>query len=372
MRLSIAQIISTGGFYGAERVLLELATYLHDEGYESRVVILESPGAAKLFREARERGLPATIIPCDGVFDRQSVAELRNYLIAQQVVIAHSHGYKSDLWLRRAAPPATRKVATAHGWLSTNAKLRFYEWLDKRALRSFAHVVGVSPYLLETIRNSGVKREKSSIIENGVTLPSLSAATTSASLRREFGFAPEAKIIVRVGRLDHLKGNDLLLKALAQLAPRHAAHLLFVGEGPEQPPLAQQAKDLGIHTHVTFAGFRDDVADILNAADLFVSPSLSEGLPMVLLEAMAARVPVVTTDVGAINTVIRPGENGWLIPPGNANALADALREALNAPEQGRAFAERAWQDYAANYSRAAMGAKYLQLYQNLLAADVR
>jgi glycosyltransferase involved in cell wall biosynthesis len=367
MRLSIAQVISTGGLYGAERVLLELATYLQDEGYECRVAIIESPGAAKLFSEARARALPAVIVPCEWAFDRRSIRLLRQYLTDNNVNIAHSHGYKSDIWLRFAAPRHILKVATTHAWYRDTAKLRFYESADKFCLRNFAHVVAVSPALLENVRQSGVGAAKSSMIANGLALPLLSSLTAGTLLRSEWGLAPETKIVVRVGRLDSVKGNNLLLSAWREVVPRHNAHLVFVGEGEDLGALREQARQLGLTPYVTFAGFRDDVADILHNAALFVSPSLSEGLPMVLLEAMAARAPVVTTNVGAIGTVIRHGENGWLIPPNDVNALAQALNEALAAPEQGRAYAEQAWQDYAANYSREAMGGKYFSLYRNLL-----
>ena len=367
MRLSIAQVISTGGFYGAERVVVELASYLQAEGCDSRLAILDSPGAAKLLEAARAQALPAAIIPCDGPFDRQSIAALRRYLAEHSVQIAHSHGYKSDLWLWLATPRTARKVATAHAWLSVNAKLRFYERLDKLCLRSFARVVSVSPSLLENIRQSGIKTEKSCLIENGLDLPPLSAPSAPAKLRRELGIPADAKLLARVGRLDAIKGNNFLLDALAAIAPRQPAHLLFVGEGEEQAALEKQTRALGLTARVTFAGFRDDVADLLRAADLFVSPSLSEGAPMVLLEAMAARLPVITTEVGAIGAIIRPGANGWLVPPGNAAALARVLEEALNARETGRQCAEQAFQDYAANYSRAAMGRRYWQLYQTIL-----
>jgi glycosyltransferase involved in cell wall biosynthesis len=363
LNLSVTQIISTGGFYGAERVLLELALFLKAEGHDCRVAILDSPGAAQLCAVARERGLVVEIIPGGGMFDRQSVARLRSYLEANKTHIAHSHGYKSDLWLWLAARRGPLKVATAHAWYRDSAKLRFYERLDKLCLRSFAHVVTVSTPLLANIRRSGIVN--SSLIENGLSLPE--TTKPGGWLRREFGIAPEAKILVRVGRMDGVKGNNILLGALARVSPD--AHLLFVGEGPDEPALKQQAQDLGLAARVTFAGYRDDVADILRASDLFASPSLSEGLPMVLLEAMAARLPVVTTNVGAIGTIIRPGHNGWLTPPGDENALAEALNQAIAAPETARAYAEQAWRDYAADYSREAMGRKYLGLYERLLGS---
>jgi glycosyltransferase involved in cell wall biosynthesis len=367
MGLSIAQVISTGGFYGAERVMVELAAYLRDEGHDCRLAVLHSPGAEKLAGEAARRGLPATIIPCRGMFDRRSVRRLHDFLREHGCHIAHSHGYKSDLWLRLAAPPATRRVATAHAWYRDTAKLRFYEWLDKRCLRAFAHVVGVSPALLERLRAAGVAQ--SSMIANGLDLPAPTSSDAREKLRREFGLAPDEKLLARVGRLDAVKGNRLLLEALAQILPGRAARLLFVGEGEEEAALRQQARDAGLAAQVIFAGYRDDVTDLLRAADLFVSPSLSEGLPLVLLEAMAAEAPVVATNVGAVGSVVRPGVNGWLVPPNDAPALAAALAAALDAPDTARRLAANARQDYAANYSRAAMGEKYLRLYREILSA---
>ncbi len=202
------------------------------------------------------------------------------------------------------------------------------------------------------------------MIANGLAARPAGDADNRARVRQEFGLHADAKLLVRIGRLDYYKGNQILLPALA--ACDTDAHLLLVGDGPERHALETQARELGLNGRVICTGYRDDVGELLGAADLFVISSLQEGLPMVLLEAMAARVPVISTNVGAIHTVIRPDSNGWLVAPGEVAPLGDALRQALREPETAQAYAAQAHADYLARYSRETMGRQYLALYEHL------
>lgn len=368
--LSVAQLVSSGGFYGAERVVVELGAYLREQGHDCRILALQSPGAQALCAAAAAQDVPARIVPCRGNLDPAAWRRLHRLLRDEGVQIAHSHGFRADVWLRIAAPRGTVRIATAHTWYSNTAALRAYEFLDKLCLRGFDHVVAVAPELLEVLQAAGIDPARTSMIENGLSLPPLSAADAPARIRRELGVAAQDALLLRVGRLDVFKGNHVLLQAYAGLGPAAAStRLVLVGDGPERAALERQARAAGLQERVIFAGYRPDVADLLRAADLFVIASLQEGLPMVLLEAMAAGVPVVTTRVGAIGGVIRGGENGWIVPAGDAAALGGALREALGDAARRRRCAEQALQDYAREHSRAAMGAKYLARYRRLVAA---
>jgi len=183
-------------------------------------------------------------------------------------------------------------------------------------------------------------------------------------VRRELVVAPDSKVILRVGRLARSKDNGVLLRALA--ACDGVAHLVFVGEGEEQAALTAQSAELGLSHRVTFAGYRRDISTLLAISDVLVICSAKEGLPIVLLEAMAAQVPVVSTAVGGIPRVLGD-ESGWLIPPGDADALKEALSEALSDPRLALNRAEAAHRIYQRSFSREAMGARYLAIYRRLL-----
>lgn len=365
----VLQLISTSGFYGAERVLLELSLYLQDRGWDTTVGVLDSPGAEALLSRARALALPTIVFPGAKVWPIRTMQIIHRYAREHGVALIHTHGYKSDvLQLLSTLSDEVKHVATCHTWYSTNIKLKLYEHLDKAVLRFFHHVVVVSPQLLEDVRHSGVSAGRSSLIENGVTLEPLSPGYSREEQRRQWGVTSDELVILRVGRLDVPKGNDLLLWAARSALTRLPVRLVLAGDGPERGPLTELCRKLGIQDRVVFTGYQEHISDLLQAADLFVISSHKEGLPIVLIEAMAAGLPVVTTDVGAIRRLIQPGRTGWLVPPGRPELLSLALFEALEHPEQRRRLAEAAHRLYLDHHSRDAMGQQYLEIYQKLLS----
>jgi glycosyltransferase involved in cell wall biosynthesis len=366
MTESVLQLISTGGFYGAERVLVELACFLRERGWQPHVGVLTSPGAGELLAQASGRGLPTVEVP--GHLGQAARARriLRGYLARHHIRLLHSHGYKADLYSLLAAPDGVARLSTCHNWLRQSLKMRLYERLDKAVLRRFDHVVVVSDRLLEDVRRAGLQAPRTSFVENGVAreIPDGSARGRT---RAEFGIQAHERMLLRVGSLARCKGNHTLIEAFSRVVREFPVVLVFAGDGAEEQALAGRARALGVAARVKFAGYRRDVPALLSAADLFVISSQNEGLPVVLLEAMAAAVPVVSTDVGAIPRVIRAGQSGWIVPAGHADALGDALLEALRQPDRASEMARRARQDYEQRFSREAMGQRYLGIYESLL-----
>lgn len=359
----VLQLISTSGFYGAERVLVELAAFLQQEGIPCRVAVLESPGANTLLARAARLGIHGHVLPGPTLPNPPLLRALRRLVAEHRIGLVHSHGYKTDVAARMCIlPRSVRRVATCHSWYSDSFKLQLYEGVDKLVLRAFDHVVAVSPQILRSVRRSGVHVERSSLVENGIAVPEASPAFDRRRLRDELQVPPGQPLILRVGRLAPSKGNHLLLRALAEVRVL-PWHLVLAGEGEEEEELRALAARLGLAGRVTFAGYRRDVADLLHLADLFVIPSLDEGLPIVLLEAMACGVPVLSSEVGAIGQVLRAEESGWLVPPGRVGPLARALERALTHPEEGRDLAEEARRQFHEQHSRMAMGQRYLQIY---------
>ena len=361
---SVVQIISSGGFYGAESVVVELATFLHQHGYKSRIIVLESPGADDIVREAEKRGV--TVDRLQGNF-WQLILKLRQYVKEQAVDVIHSHGYKTDVLVIIACLfYRLGKVATCHTWYSDSFKLKFYEWLDKRSLFYFDRVVLVSPQLVDDVKQCGIDSGKISLIENGVTLLPPSVEFPKSVLLEELGLGEDVSLVIRIGRLAKSKGNDALLTAFAQLGGSNS-HILFIGEGEEKQSLEQQARSLGVFDRVSLMGYRTDVTELLHASDVFVISSYKEGLPIVLLEAMAAAKAIVSTNVGGIAELIKDQHNGWLVPPGDVEALTLALSEALNDKGKAQLFGTRAEKKHMQNYSGNAMGRRYLKVYESIM-----
>lgn len=361
------QIISSGGFYGAERVVVELAAYLEAAGWESLVVALESPGAQAVVEQARRRGIQAEVLP--GVKGKLLLAlqALRRYVVDNDINLVHSHGYKSDTLVALARIPThIGIVATCHTWYSESLKLTLYEWVNKLVLHAFDHVVLVSPQLVEEVFQAGMAVEQVTLVENGITAEATVNRDREA-VRAELGVEPHEQLILRVGRLAESKGNDVLLEALALVASSRPVRLVLVGEGEEQEALSARARALGLEHKVDFLGYRQDIADLLGASDLFVISSNKEGLPIVLLEAMRAAVPIVSTAVGAIPLVIRSGYTGQLVPHSDPEALAGALAEALDNEQQTAHRAQLAHKAFLRSYTVESMGSGYLEIYRRVL-----
>lgn len=206
-------------------------------------------------------------------------------------------------------------------------------------------------------------RDRLFMIPNGVDLERFSGRGTRAEVRATLGLAPGARVIIVVAKLFAQKGHAALLEALATTDLRPEDAVLFVGEGPERDRLETIARgrDFGF---VRFLGARPDIPQLLAASDLFVLPSLWEGLPMALLEGMAAGVPVIATDVAGSRQVVVSGESGILVPPGDPAALASSMTELLaNDAERsrlGRAARERV----EAEFSAARQAARHADAYE--------
>ena len=360
------QLVSTGGFYGAERALLELATYLRDQGWDSRVVALEGPGAVDLVHHAQARGISAqAFAPGDRMALPAMIRRLRSTLTGLSRAVVHSHGYKPDILLSALRIPRRLVcMATCHSWYSQTAKMRAAEWLDKRVLRSFDHVIAVSQEILQDLLASGMPASQLSRINNGITPAAEDPLKARSDIRREFSVQPEEKLIVQIGRLAYSKCNHLLIEALAELPAPLRPRVLLVGDGDRRPLLEDLARDRGLRDRVTFCGYRADAARFLAAADALALTSNQEGLPIVILEAMAAGCPIIATAVGAIPQVLADGVSAWIIPPENAAALAQALGHALSDRVAAAARATSAKTEFLRRFSRDAMGRCYLELYE--------
>jgi glycosyltransferase involved in cell wall biosynthesis len=357
------QLISTGGFYGAERTLLELATYLRDQGWDSRIVALEGDGATELIRRAAAQGIPGeAYVPKGRLAFFPMLRRLRAALAGESRTVVHSHGYKPDIMLAAlGVPPRLPCFATCHTWYSETVKLKALEFLDKRAVRRFDHVVAVSEEIRRDLQESGTPIDRVSKIDNGISIPMLKADTRDA-IRAEWKVSPREKLIVQIGRLAKSKRNALLLKAVVEL-PRDVK-VALVGDGEERTALFDYARSAGIDDRVIFPGYRRDAAAIMAAADVLAITSNKEGLPIVVLEAMAVGCPIVATAVGSIPEVLSP-ESAWIVPVDGDAALVQALREALSENPTARARAAEAKTVFLRSYARDVMGRQYLDLYEH-------
>lgn len=270
---------------------------------------------------------------------REIAAHLENF----EADVLCCHGYKANILGRLAA--RRRKipvVAVARGWTGESFKVRLYERLDRFHLRWMDRVVCVSEAQATKVRRAGVRPDRIRVIYNAIDPSRFHEPDERyrAKLLRYFR-QPRTHVIGAAGRLSPEKGFSVLVSAAERVLREHplAGFVLF-GEGPERAALQQQINAAGLGQSFVLAGFRADLDRILPHFDLLVLPSYTEGLPNVVLESFGAGVPVVATAVGGTPEVIDDGASGYLVPPGNADTMAERIGTALDnadeLPEMGR------------------------------------
>lgn len=301
-----------------------------------------------------QRNVPFRKIPISyltqGAVLRETVRLIRDC----RIDLVHSHGYRSDiigyLAARRAGVPI---VSTVHGWTPVTWKLRRYEQLDRWFLKRFDGVIGVSREIVDSLVECGVPPDRVRLFHNAVPA-CCSGEGRRGAMVENFPLVrtPGERIVLTVGRLSREKGIDLLLYAFHRHFGREpGTRLVIVGDGPLRGELAALAEQLGLADRVLFAGYTSAVERYYEIADLFVLPSRTEGLPMVILEAMQAGLPVVCTLVGGIPEVIDNGINGICVPPGDSDALGRAMGTVLDDPALASTLAELARKTVAERFS---------------------
>jgi glycosyltransferase involved in cell wall biosynthesis len=283
----------------------------------------------------------------------------------QRVDLIHVNSYVPGNYARLAAALMQVPIAIDHwhGFTRFNAKRRrICRFLARFTDLSLAVSQGVKDYLVDEI---GIDPAKIRVVVNGVDVAALDAARPGSEIRRDLGLPEDATVVGLVGRLDHWgKGHRELFAAIGQLRERFPLHALIVGGGRRLAEVQQASADLNLADRVHFLGPRTDVPDLLNAMDIFVLPSYSEGLSLALLEAMAAGLPVIATAVGSTAEVVRDGDTGLLIPPRDTAALADALARLLADPAWAQELGARARACVRERYSLERLGRKINALYE--------
>jgi len=254
-------------------------------------------------------------------------------------------------------------VVTMHGSRYYARRLR-RRIAMRSAIALSGQTVAVSNVLADQMsRDLLVRRSRIMTIANGVHPTPLDAT----DVRQELRLGSHDQLIVAVGNLYPVKGHQHLVDALALLAHRHPTlHLAICGRGELEDALRSRARERGF-AHLHLLGLRSDVAAVLAAADLFVLPSLSEGLPLALLEAMFAGRPIVASDVGEVAATLDGGNAGVLVPAGNAAVLAAAIDDLLTHPARAAALGDRARARAAAHHDVSHMARCYRAIYDRLL-----
>lgn len=365
---TLLHTIDTAGPGGAETIFIDLATRLPRDKYRSIVVIREEGWVSE---ELRRRGIEPLFMDIKGSFNWRYLSGLVNLVRQEGVDLIQSHLLGSNVYCSLAGLiTRTPVVATFHGVVDFAVKERLksikYGAINKGAGR----IITVSKSLQKEILDStSLKPGKIELIYNGIMTEDYQRPRTRA-LHQKYGWPDDELVIGSLGNIRPAKGYDILLQAAALLEQRDCRYR-FVIAGQCNTSLYDEMlelrKELGLEDRVKFLGYIDDAADFLSSIDIFLSSSISEGLPLSAIQAMVAELPIVATRCGGYEELVTDRENGWLVDIGNPQAIADALETLTANPELRAALAEKAKRHAIATFDLKVMLAAYEKTYNELM-----
>ena len=323
------------------------------------------PGFADLRAKAARYNAPLVSIPDRGPWDWRVVTELLKVCRRDKVRIYHGHDYKTNaLGLLLARFHRMRLVTTLHGWVHHTGRTPLYYKIDRWTLPRYERVVSVSQDLHDAALASGVPAGRAVLLENGIDVDDYRRRRPVAVAKAALGLPPGLNVGA-CGRLEKEKAFDVLIRSVAKLP---AVRLTVLGEGGDRPRLEALVRELGVGDRVTLPGWVSDVRGTFEAFDVFALPSLREGLPNVLLEAMALEVPCVATRIAGIPRLIQDGANGLLVEPGDQAGLDAALGTLTADRTMREQFAAAGRRTIEGRYSFAVRMAKLRAVYDELLS----
>lgn len=368
-KIKVLQLGSPTGLYGAERWILALIKGLPSDLFDVWVgSVKDMPGEhVQLCEEAKVAGFKTTTFESYGKLNIHSIQLVRHFIETNEIEILHTHGYKTDLIGILATMGTTCKViSTPHGWTKKpDLKLFCYEIVNRLLFPLCDAVVPLSKAMADPLRYIPGLSKKLHLIQNGVDTLEIDAVDTVAGEMRRWK-EEGALIAGYIGRLVSGKGIGALLHALS-VEGMEKWRLAIIGDGEQSAELTSLSRRLGLSDRVVFFGFRPDRLSFLKGFDAFVLPSESEGIPRCLMEAMAARVPVVASDIPGCRYLVEHKRTGLLFETNNAIELARALRSLASDPQFARTLVNAAHAHVNTFYSASRMAREYSLLYERLL-----
>ena len=344
--LEVRTVTGFGG--GPDKTILNSPRYLTNLGYETLVVFLHPPndhGLQTLLRRSESLGVETISLPDRGPLDRKSFQHLVHICRTKKPCIWHSHDDKSNvlgLFVRKFYP-SMKLVSTAHGWwadMGVNPwKQRFYVHCSKLALRRYDHCFAVSHDLEALLAQWGIPDAKKSLIENAIESEVFLRKISRKEAKIQLGIPTESILFGGLGRLAKEKNFASLVRAVVRLRPSVPnIHLVIGGEGAERGELESLITQNDAQDYVTLIGYAEDPRLMLQALDVFVLNSFTEGLPNVVLEAMAMETPVISTRVAAVPKMIEDRVQGLLVDIGEQSQLESAIKEIALSDDLGLRF----------------------------------
>ncbi|MFQ5850250.1 MAG: glycosyltransferase [Candidatus Binatia bacterium] len=370
-KINVMHLIASTDFGGAEKIILSLASSIDIERFNVSFCLFLDRRRDKneLLYMLERRAHKLNSVEIRRTLEARQFKQFYKIIKSNQFDVLHSHGYRADLFgLIMGKMLGIPIVSTVHGWTSATRRLKVYEFCQRRWLKYFDVVIVVSGEGRRRLVEGGVRPERIVKVNNAIDIYKYADRGSGNGLREELGIGPGTRVIGAVGRLSVEKGLTYFLSAGAQVVEKDPrVKLALVGEGPQRKELEALAWALGIHGSVIFLGYRPDLDRIYPVLDVFVLPSMTEGIPMALLEAMAFSRPVIASNVGGVPEVVQDGVSGILVEPKNVDQLAQKMWDVLCHPDLGAELGRRARKCVESNFDSREWIKKVEEIYIRLV-----
>jgi glycosyltransferase involved in cell wall biosynthesis len=365
--IPVLYVIATLDCAGAEHQLTLLATCLDRRRFAPKVVCLTRGGPFE--ERLAAAGVPCAVLGKRHKWDLRAVAALKAVIRDHRARVVHTWLFTGNAYGRWAAhaarvPAIIASERSVDDWRSWRHRM-----IDRRLARHTAAIVANCRAVREFVVGEGIDPAKVRVIENAIDLEAFDAAVCDGPRDAVLDDLTDRFVLIQVGRLEPQKGVPDLLAA-ADLLRRSAPELMLVlvGDGPDRPGIEREIAARGLEAHVRLLGRRDDVPPLLAHADAVVLASRWEGLPNVVIEAMAARRPVVVTDVGGCAELVTDGRTGFVVPPAEPERLARAIETIRDDPALGLELGSAARENVEQRFTVERMVNAYQDLYLECLA----
>jgi glycosyltransferase involved in cell wall biosynthesis len=347
--MNVLMLIATDSVNGPLRGLFQLneGAKHSNVGFVLGLFLRRPAVTTQAIKEALRRGFCVATLIEKRQYDPWLIPQAWRVVCEHKATLLQSHGYKPAVlaWCLKGFT-GLPWVAFAHGYTSENFRMALYNRLDRWLMRRADRVVAVSEATALMLLNVGVLGDKIRVIHNAIDPEDHQLEVSGTEFRRQCGAGPGNLFIGVIGRLSPEKGQAVFLQAFEEVVRTvPQARAVLVGEGQELKRLRASVRTAGLDSRITFAGYQEDMSSVYAALDLVVIPSLSEGLPNVLLEAFLHGKAVIATKVGGIPEVMQDGLSKFLVPAGDSKAMAEAIVQVLRDPllrtELGEAGARR-------------------------------
>jgi glycosyltransferase involved in cell wall biosynthesis len=370
-KVNVMHIRDSGGMFGGERVILTLGKNMDRQRFDFGLLCMRGRGRASegLIEKGRELGIDVDVVDVKGKLDFGAVLKIRRVLQEKKVAVLHSHDFKANFYGALAsANTGIRRVTTAHGSTRDSLLKRAYlTWDERFTYRFYDRIIVVSEDLREHVKRQGINGEKVIVIQNGLDLELLENSANERADERTFPVPEGCKVFGVIGRLYPDKGHRVFVDAFSKVKREFPNILgLIVGDGPGKEEIEAQIRELGLQESVFMCGVRSDMKTVYGYLNYLIIPSFREGLPYVLLESMANRIPVIASSVGEIPSIIKDGINGLLVQAGDAVALENCMTRMLENPERAKGMAERAHKLFTQEFTAEKMVRKTESVYGSL------